>query len=304
LWIPESTRTAIRKGLGVRLQTLLPHFQRALQTTLFEHQGQFPALFSQLTGFGSIPLIFDLGDYRSCQDPNISTTNDTTSSSTVVEPRMVPSLNVPLFTIPFLTRCNFVFPIPGYSTYEYVARFGEENGTNVWRDRMANWSRTFPWDKKKSSVYWRGGCKKNRHEFLRKALRRPAYTMDVFPVGGCPVVKQRKKAKNIQRFVSSWEESMEYKAVFDIDGNSWSERFPRLLCYNSAVIRVELDDDFEEYMFKDLVPGVHFIPATLNNFTDVARLFLSGDKDDYLQSVVQNANDWCATYMTVEMLNL
>jgi hypothetical protein len=73
---------------------------------------------------------------------------------------------------------------------------------------------------------------------------------------------------------SPMEDSMRFKAVIDIDGNSWSERFPRLMCYNSAVIGIDVSDhaptlaDFEEEYYMRAggdrpLPGVHCISADL-----------------------------------------
>jgi len=35
-----------------------------------------------------------------------------------------------------------------------------------------------------------------------------------------------------------FDHQMKYKAIFDIDGNNWSSRFPKLLCTNSVIIKV------------------------------------------------------------------
>eukprot|EP00543_Licmophora_paradoxa_P005387 CAMPEP_0202456556 /NCGR_PEP_ID=MMETSP1360-20130828/13781_1 /ASSEMBLY_ACC=CAM_ASM_000848 /TAXON_ID=515479 /ORGANISM="Licmophora paradoxa, Strain CCMP2313" /LENGTH=233 /DNA_ID=CAMNT_0049076389 /DNA_START=460 /DNA_END=1162 /DNA_ORIENTATION=+ len=98
---------------------------------------------------------------------------------------------------------------------------------------------------------------------------------------------------------------MKFKLVYDIDGNSWSERMTRLLCYNSAVIKVLLEPQHQQfdYIFQDLIPGVHYIPSDLNNFTQVALQLLDKHHDQYLQSIVQNANAWCRQHMTEERLN-
>ena len=100
--------------------------------------------------------------------------------------------------------------------------------------------------------------------------------------------------------------SMKYKAVLDIDGNSWSSRFPRLLCYNSAVIKITLEEDYEEYFMADLEPNVHFIPATLENFTKVAAEYMKDTKenDAFLRQIVQNANAFCRERFTEDRLNL
>jgi len=93
---------------------------------------------------------------------------------------------------------------------------------------------------------------------------------------------------------------MSYRAVIDTDGNSWSERLPRLLCYNSAVVVVAVQDDYDEYIMDELVPGVHYIPANLEKLTEVARGIMQPVNDDMLRSVVKNANTWCREHLTEE----
>lgn len=98
---------------------------------------------------------------------------------------------------------------------------------------------------------------------------------------------------------------MKYKATFDIDGHSWSERFPRLLCYNSPVIKIDVPHENEEYFMGHTVfPGIHYIPADLDNFTKVARMVLDPSNDEMLREVVRNANAWCVERLNEETLNL
>ena len=71
-------------------------------------------------------------------------------------------------------------------------------------------------------------------------------------------------------FLQTETDFMNYWAVLDLDGTAWSERFARLLCYNSVVIHIEVDNDLEEYFYFDggeLQPHVHYLPATLKNYT-------------------------------------
>lgn len=43
------------------------------------------------------------------------------------------------------------------------------------------------------------------------------------------------------------------------------------------------------------LPGIHYIPAGLNNFTQVAANVMSSGDDSYLQTIVKNANNFGAT---------
>jgi hypothetical protein len=170
------------------------------------------------------------------------------------------------------------------------------------------WAKDYPWEFKTSKAYWRGGCSDGGrgHRKIMLALADAAMKTNLSKYLDVHHVSHDKKRcpRNVKPAAagkSPMEESMRFKAVIDIDGNSWSERFPRLMCYNSAVIRIDVSNhaptltDFEEYymMAGDKpLPGVHYIPADLNNFTRVAASVMTSG-DDYLQTIVKNANSWC-----------
>jgi hypothetical protein len=175
------------------------------------------------------------------------------------------------------------------------------SGNSSWQEKMNELEEKYPWHNKTAKLYWRGGCK-----FYRKKLVKKTFTtmfkqhLDIRPSGFC--------GKDVYELVAQelapQEESMQYKAVVDIDGTSWSERFPRLLCYNSAVVVVSVPEDYEEYFTVDLIPGVHFIPADMENFTYVAQMIMKPEQDEMLRGVVANANKWCREHMVLERLNL
>ena len=99
---------------------------------------------------------------------------------------------------------------------------------------------------------------------------------------------------------------MNYRAVLDLDGTAWSERFARLLCYNSVVIRIEVDNDLEEYSCFDgeeLQPHVHYLPATLKNCTLVASRAAQNKSRVAMERIITNANLWCRTNMVIPKLN-
>lgn len=96
---------------------------------------------------------------------------------------------------------------------------------------------------------------------------------------------------------------MRYRAVLDVDGNSWSGRFSKLLCYNSVVILVRIKDDYEGYFMADLMPGVHYLPASLENFTEVAKWAVQNSSLPEIKQIVQNANAWCSQKIHADELN-
>ena len=289
IWVPRNILRRIFRGAAKRLKIMLPYFQQALQIQLGRNRKRYSSLVSVLARVGSLPLLFDLSDFRECQDP--------TSNASDIRYRLAGS--VPLFTLCRSPRCRYAFPIPTYSSYEYM-KIGYINGTNRWQEKMDEWAEVYPWSNKTSQVFWRGGCKGPRKDFVIRAQTDRRF-LNVRSVGNrCGT------GPNIPRLGQPTppEYSMRYKAVFDIDGNAWSERLPRLLCYNSVVVVLSIEDDFEEYFMLDLTPGVHFIPASMENFTEVARIINRKENEGMLQNVVKNANAWCRERLTEERLNL
>ncbi|CAJ1917925.1 unnamed protein product [Cylindrotheca closterium] len=265
LMIPDKSYQQVKNGNGKRLKMVIPSFQRALAIQLHSHQNDFPALTNALTKVGTFPLGMDLRDYRGCLDPRISYNE----SAPDYEVKTALERNMPLFTVCRSFDCSYSFPIPNYGDYQ-VMKMADKMG---WDKQQETWNAQFPWDQKLSKVYWRGGMKGARVEFLdrvKTAVKDGNSTYLDVKEAGCP--------KNADPDFCSPKEpldsSMKYKAVCDIDGNSWSARFPRLLCYNSAVIKVTLEEDYEEYFMADLQPNVHFIPASLDNFTYMAEYYM------------------------------
>jgi hypothetical protein len=43
----------------------------------------------------------------------------------------------------------------------------------------------------------------------------------------------------------------------------------------------------------DLAPGVHYLPASLENFTEVAKWAVQNSSLSEVKQIVQNANTWC-----------
>ena len=97
---------------------------------------------------------------------------------------------------------------------------------------MAEWDTTYPWERKIPKMVWRGRItgytyrdgERPRQELVRYA-REYLDVMDVKP--------------STHRSRMAQDDFQKYKAILDIDGNAWSARLGKLLCYNSVVIKVE-----------------------------------------------------------------
>ena len=93
---------------------------------------------------------------------------------------------------------------------------------------------------------------------------------------------------------------MKYKAIIDIDGNSWSSRFGNLLCTNSVIIKVE--PVWVQHFYKELVPWVHYVPANLSNLEEVVKYVVDEPNDNQIRNIVKNANAWCRERITFHAL--
>jgi hypothetical protein len=103
----------------------------------------------------------------------------------------------------------------------------------------------------------------------------------------------------MKNFMKS-EDFQRFKAIVDVDGNSWSARFISLLCMNSVVLKVQ--PNFVDYSYFELQPFVHYLPVhgNLSNLEEMILLVTSKDKQNQkkMQSIVRNANLWCRSKMT------
>ncbi|KAJ7366757.1 glycosyl transferase family 90-domain-containing protein [Mycena albidolilacea] len=132
-----------------------------------------------------------------------------------------------------------------------------------------------PWEDKKSQLYWRGSSNgghivgDNYHSFPRFRLvelgREHPELMNVkmtrFAEGHCKKDCDRDRViaeYNITGPFSSRKETMEYKYVLDIDGNTFSGRFLNLLKSGSLVFKSTV---FEEYFNDWIRPYEHYIPV-------------------------------------------
>ena len=162
---------------------------------------------------------------------------------------------------------------------------------------ITQYKEKYPWNSKIKKAYWRGACVGTVRQTFHQQVAAAADVRSLDTIFDVPVVCD--PSRHHGRHVDPPERPMAYQiALVDINGISWSERFTRYLCYNSAIVKIVADADadssaveMEEYYMVDLIPGVHFIPASVTNVTTVVQQVL--EQPEYLQQVAQNANQWC-----------
>lgn len=100
---------------------------------------------------------------------------------------------------------------------------------------------------------------------------------------------------------TTMEDFQKFRAIIDIDGNSWSERFPRLLCMNSVVIKVNPEQ--VDYFWPTLQAGIHYLQAdNLTHLVQMTRYATSDEHEGEMRRIVSNARSWCRQRMVCMIL--
>ncbi|GAA5996632.1 uncharacterized protein JCM10292_003101 [Rhodotorula paludigena] len=94
----------------------------------------------------------------------------------------------------------------------------------------------------------------------------------------------------------SFDRASLYKYVLDVDGNSWSGRFRRLMLSNAAVVKATI---FPEFWTDWAIPWLHFIPMQVDyaDMWDIMAFFRGGINgegahDDLGKEIAQAGKEW------------
>lgn len=221
---------------------------------------------------GEIPLIFDANDYPWCGDDY-----------------------VPIFRLNAIrsTECKHSWPAMSLTYFQDPTNVQLAESPYQWDEMMATYDETYPWKSKFPKLVWRGritGYTYPDGERPRQELVR--FSRDFLDIMD---VKPSTKRSRIPQ-----DDFMKYKAILDIDGNAWSARLGKLLCYNSVVIKVE--PEFVGYWEKEIEPWVHYIPVE-SDFSDLektVRYVIDPKNAKQMQQIVKNAQQFCRTKLTME----
>lgn len=78
---------------------------------------------------------------------------------------------------------------------------------------------------------------------------------------------------------------------------------PRACRYMTISLKIE--PDFVEHFYDeggDVRPMVHYLPATLDNITEVVAYAVDIENDDDIRKIVSSANSWCKVALSEEGL--
>lgn len=227
----------------------------------------------KLLAEGEIPLVFDANDYPWCGAD------------------LVPIFR--LNAIRDVDECRHSWPAMSLTYFQDPTNVQLAESPYQWDQMMAGWDEKYPWQQKLSKVVWRGRITGYTHrdgERPRQQLVRYAQNykeiMDVKP----STVRSKMDQDDFQK----------YKAILDIDGNAWSARLGKLLCFNSVVIKVE--STYVGYWEKEIEPWVHYIPVE-PDFSDLektVRYVMDRENTEQMKQIIKNGQQFCRTKLTME----
>eukprot|EP00591_Stephanopyxis_turris_P016029 CAMPEP_0195537324 /NCGR_PEP_ID=MMETSP0794_2-20130614/47725_1 /TAXON_ID=515487 /ORGANISM="Stephanopyxis turris, Strain CCMP 815" /LENGTH=246 /DNA_ID=CAMNT_0040671011 /DNA_START=321 /DNA_END=1058 /DNA_ORIENTATION=+ len=223
------------------------------------------------------PLILFWGDYGGC------------------------NTGFPLFTYAATASdklCNTSWPVPGYNLLFFFQRKRPEN----WDTQHFKWNSSpkYGWANKIPKAVWRGrltgpGPEVKWQDFPRsKLVEQSLIHSDIIDAGitGVPKsdvrIDDKEELKNagFMNGTMFMRNFMRYRAVIDIDGNSWSSRFGQLLCYNSVVIKVE--PDMVDWFWNELQPWTHYLPvySNLTNLVNITSYAVADENQDEVSKII------------------
>jgi len=245
-----------------------------------------------------LPFFVDYGDFRKCWDKTYPiftfATFATTNERTVVDGEVQQC--IPL-------------GIPGY--YDSPPSRPSAGNTS-WDSIFHQPDQDYGWDTKIHEAIWRGSTTGAKYAYLdwrdlprvhlvEYSLRNTTKNINA---GFSNIVqrnpeqtKEIKKTGLLKKLIPKRDFS-KYKAIVDIDGNSWSSRFASLLCMNSIVLKVQ--PQWVDYFHSELLPFVHYLPVNknLSNLQDMVNLAIDESMSPRMQAIVTNANLWCKQKFT------
>ena len=106
---------------------------------------------------------------------------------------------------------------------------------------------------------------------------------------------------NLRQHRMPMEHFQAYQAVLDIDGNSWSSRFPNLLCLRTIVLKVEPEDVDSLYNTGHLQAWKHYIPVSrsLQDLEERLRWIFDPHNYGQIQAILAATHQWCIDHFVL-----
>ncbi|KAL2918805.1 hypothetical protein HK105_201639 [Polyrhizophydium stewartii] len=169
-----------------------------------------------------------------------------------------------------------------------------------------------PWDKRKPQVFWRGSStggrayknnwrRMHRQRMASMAKKRP----ELFDIAITSFIQCEREDCDAMHaeFGDSprvpADASEQYKYVIDIDGNTFSGRYLRLLMSGSLVFKMTI---FSEFFDDWLVPYKHYIPVQpdLSDFEQQVEWAIQ--HDDLAREIAENGRKFVTEHITNEQM--
>lgn len=216
---------------------------------------------------------------------------------------------VPLFTTAAAVDCQYAIPFPNYQTISDA-----EVSPTRWDEAFRRGNVRYPWHSKLPQVVWRGSLTGNvlneTHKSTRWTVLEEVHRISskMFDVKATRLPKRHEGLQlNLSAIggmgdgFSNMEDFQKYKAILDMDGNSWSSRFGKLMCFNSVVLKMK--PRYVDYFFFDLIPWVHYIPvADVKDLIDKTKFALDPDNAERVRTIILEANAWCRRRMVQDQI--
>jgi hypothetical protein len=160
------------------------------------------------------------------------------------------------------------------------------------------------WKNKYSQAIWRGTCNsgESRWNLNKLAFETGSQLLNVRFTDIAQGQIGKRNFSQVGTLVNPipMEQFAKYKAILDVDGNSWSGRFGSLLCMDSVVVKIE--PEMVDHFWSELQPWQHYVPvhANLSNLIEQVEWVIGHAKIS--QKIIQNSNAWCQRKFNTESL--
>ena len=259
-----------------------------------------------LQKFGGIVYVVSYTDSQFCCDSRTTTTTIPIGST-----KMVSHPILPILTLSAPIHCQYAFPIPTYETILYTQKLEASKRKRIIPIQFMDRYIKYPWwYRRYGQAVWRGSPtgsiyieQNTRWKLCQMSQQYPQW-IDAKFVGTTqrwPILAQNNHSTFVGTHISI-RDMQRYRAIIDVDGNSWSARFGTLLCQSSVVLKVQ--PRYVDYFYPTLQPWEHYIPIRedLSDLISNVQFATSIHNTAMVQRIIHNANEWCRRHMTTSNL--